>query len=155
MSDKQDTDRDLGRAIEKRDLYHQRWQDAAERLRAAETMLKCTGPTDAPSVESPYEREWYRSKKFWAFLIVEIIMTAMGATTLAALILEPRLGWPVATPLLAIIVTQGVVGLTYFGKQAALDQYVRAISLLGERPAAPLPPLDDVIDEMAGEDGTR
>lgn len=77
-----------------------------------------------------FEKQWWQSKKFVAFLILEMLFAGLIA---AVALLSEQFGWPLASVVLGIVMTMGVIGLTYMGKQAAVDKYVRAMSL-GQAP---------------------
>lgn len=75
-----------------------------------------------------YEKPWHNSKKFVAFLLMEVMFCAMS---IIALLTQPQLGWPLAAFMTGIVIVMGFVGLSFNGKQAQLDMYVRAMALTG------------------------
>jgi hypothetical protein len=82
---------------------------------------------------SSYEKRWYASKKFIAFLIMELLLSAMAVV---ALFKQNDLGWPLAAFMLGIVITMGVIAMTFNGYQAKLDMYVRAMALTGRTSGA-------------------
>jgi len=78
-----------------------------------------------------YEKQWFRSKKFIAFLIMEVVFCAMA---MVALFTQRDLGWPLAAFMTGIVVAMGFLALAFNGKQAQLDMYVRAMALTGGVP---------------------
>ena len=89
-----------------------------------------TGPERQTLVQG-MEKPWYGSKKFLAFLFMEVILTALAGT---ALFTQPELGWPLAAFMLGIVLNMGFIALAFNGKQATLDMYVRAMALTGSVP---------------------
>jgi hypothetical protein len=78
-----------------------------------------------------YEKSWWRSKKFLAFLIMEVLL---GGLAVYALLTQRPLGWPLAAFMTSHVVTMGCVAFAFTGQQAKLDLYVRAMSLIGKTP---------------------
>lgn len=78
-----------------------------------------------------YEKRWHQSKKFIAFLLMEIVFCAMAMT---ALFTQHDLGWPLAAFMTGIVIAMGFLALAFNGKQAELDMYVRAMALTGGIP---------------------
>ena len=80
---------------------------------------------------SGYEKSHFRSKKFVAFLIMEVMLCSMA---LVALFTQKNLGWPLAAFMTGIVIVMGFIALSFNGKQAQLDMYVRAMALTGGVP---------------------
>ena len=78
-----------------------------------------------------YEKKWYESKKFIAFLLMELVFCAMA---MVALFTQANLGWPLAAFMTGIVIAMGFLALAFNGKQAELDMYVRAMALTGGIP---------------------
>jgi len=78
-----------------------------------------------------YEKKWHESKKFVAFLLMELLLAAMA---IIALFTQPQLGWPLAAFMLGVVITMGCIALVFNGFQAKLDMYVRAMALTGGVP---------------------
>jgi len=78
-----------------------------------------------------YEKRWYHSKKFLAFLLMELLLAAMS---MVALFTQQPAGWPLAAFMTGIVVTMGSIALTFNGYQAKLDMYVRGMALTGDPP---------------------
>jgi len=78
-----------------------------------------------------FEKKWHGSKKFLAFLLMELLLCSMAMT---ALFTQEDLGWPLAAFMLGIVVTMGAIALVFNGYQAKLDMYVRGMALTGEAP---------------------
>ncbi len=74
------------------------------------------------------EKPAIKSKKFMAWLLFEIFMTAMAIT---ALIKQPELGWPLASFMVGIVLMMGVATMWYLGKQAAVDSAIRGFAMVG------------------------
>lgn len=91
-----------------------------------------------------YEKPWHRSKKFIAFLLMEIVFCAMA---MVALFTQAQLGWPLAAYMTGIVIAMGFLALAFNGKQAQLDMYVRAMALTGGIPKK----LEDTLGLKPGE----
>lgn len=89
------------------------------------------------SLVKHFEKKPLQSKKFIAFLFMEILL---GALAMVALFTQPQLGWPLATFMSLIVVTMGAIALTFNGFQAALDKYFRGAALTGQ-----------LVDKVAGK----
>ena len=74
------------------------------------------------------DKSWYRSKKFLAFVVMELFMEGLAVL---ALLTQPGLGWPLAAFMLGLVVTQGAVAFAFTGQQAALDKYLRGMAKMG------------------------
>jgi hypothetical protein len=77
------------------------------------------------------EKRWYQSKKFIAFLIMEMVFAALVVCTLRW---QAELGWPIAGFLTSIIFCMGFIALAFNGKQAMVDMYVRGMAFGGKVP---------------------
>jgi len=86
---------------------------------------------DRRTLGESYEKPFYKSKKFIAFLLMELLFCAMAMT---ALFTQPRLGWPLAAFMIGIVIVMGFIALSFNGKQAQLDTFVRAMALTGGVP---------------------
>ena len=75
------------------------------------------------------EKPFYKSKKFLAWLIQQLIMGSMAIT---ALIKQPSLGWPLAAFMGGLVFMMGVSTMWYLGKQAAADIAVRGYAMVGK-----------------------
>lgn len=75
-----------------------------------------------------YEKPGYKSKKFLAFIFMELVL---GFIAVYALNKQPGLGWPLSMFMVCIIVTMGSIALVFNGKQAQLDMYIRGMALTG------------------------
>ena len=75
------------------------------------------------------EKPWYRSKKFIAFIIVEVFMCAMA---IVALFKQPELGWPLATFMVGIVFVMGFCAAWFIGSQAAVDKFVLGAAFMGK-----------------------
>lgn len=73
-----------------------------------------------------FEKEWYQSKKFIAFLIME---TVFFITVILTLKWQNDFGWPICTFLGTIIFCMGFIAVAFNGKLAELDMFVRGIAL--------------------------
>lgn len=78
-----------------------------------------------------YEKRWHESKKFIAFLLMEIMFCAMS---MVALFEQDSIGWPLSAFMTGIVIAMGFIALSFNGKQAQLDMYVRAMALTGGIP---------------------
>lgn len=87
--------------------------------------------TERKDLAGSYEKPWHRSKKFVAFLLMEIMFCAMA---IIALFTQKNLGWPLAAFMTGIVIVMGFIALSFNGKQAELDMYVRAMALTGAVP---------------------
>lgn len=85
-------------------------------------------PEHIEKLVSQFEKPAMKSKKFKAFLFMEILL---GGLAVVALVTQPDLGWPLATFMSLIVVTMGAIALAFNGYQASLDKYFRGAALLG------------------------
>jgi len=94
-----------------------------------------------------FEKSWFRSKKFIAFLLMEILLSALA---LIALYTQPALGWPLSAYMTCIVFTMGAIAFGFNGQQAALDKYLRGMVLAQRSPGTPvtLPPPAPKDDEI-------
>lgn len=81
------------------------------------------------SLVDKFEKPAHKSKKFLAFIFMEIWL---GVLAIVALFTQKGLGWPLATFMSLIVVTMGAIALAFNGYQAALDKYFRLAALLGK-----------------------
>lgn len=88
-------------------------------------------PCKCQPIQPEFEKPWYKSKKFVAFLLMEVVFTVVTAFTLKW---QTDIGWPTAAFLVAIVFTMGFIAISFTGKQAMLDMYVRGIALTGQLP---------------------
>jgi hypothetical protein len=72
------------------------------------------------------DKSWFRSKKFLAFVVMELFMEGLAVL---ALLTQPGLGWPLAAFMLGLVITQGAVAFAFTGQQAALDKYLRGMAI--------------------------
>ena len=86
---------------------------------------------DRKDLGNSYEKPFYKSKKFIAFLLMEIIYCAMA---MVALFTQKDLGWPLAAFMTGIVIAMGFLSLAFNGKQAEIDMYIRAMALTGGVP---------------------
>jgi len=100
------------------------------------------------------DKSWYRSKKFLAFVVMELFMEGLAVL---ALLTQPGLGWPLAAFMLGLVVTQGAVAFAFTGQQAALDKYLRGMAITASfaNPNAAQWPLEngEKKDDQTNSDG--
>jgi len=91
--------------------------------------------THAP-LPDKFEKPWYRSKKFIAFLLMELLLFVLLFLLIAATkkTEATEITWQESALAISMVFTMGFVALAFNGKQAALDQYVRGIALTGKKP---------------------
>ncbi len=89
---------------------------------------------DRKNLGNNYEKPFYQSKKFIAFLVMEAILGGLVFYALYALRMAPDIAWPLAAFMMGLVVTMGSIALTFNGYQAKLDMYVRGMALTGEAP---------------------
>jgi len=78
------------------------------------------------------EKPAYKSKKFLAWLISEILMAAMA---IIALLTQKGLGWSLATYMVGIVFVMGITTMWFMGKQAATDIFQRGFAMTTQLPA--------------------
>ena len=78
------------------------------------------------------EKKPHQSKKFLAWLIANLLLSAMA---IVALVKQPELGWPLASFMVAIVFSMCASTMLLIGKQAALDTAVRGFAMLGKSPS--------------------
>jgi hypothetical protein len=94
---------------------------------------------------SDISKPWFRSKKFMAFLLMEILLSALAVFALTT---QPDLGWPLSAFMTAIVLTMGAVAFGFNGQQASLDKYLQASFFRTVYPAqAPTTEISDPKDE--------
>jgi hypothetical protein len=74
----------------------------------------------------------FKSKKFLAFFIYEILSAGMAALTVWK---QPALDWPLAGYMTGIAFSMGAAAMWYLGKQAATDMYVRGFAMVAGKPS--------------------
>lgn len=74
------------------------------------------------------EKKPHQSKKFVAWLIQQLLMSAMA---IVALVKQDSLGWPLASFMGGIVFMMGISTMWYLGKQSAVDAAVRGYALVG------------------------
>jgi hypothetical protein len=106
------------------------------------------------ALATKFEKPWHKSKKFVAFLIMEVLLSALA---IVALFTQPQLGWPLAAFMLGVVVTMGCIALVFNGYQAKLDMYVRGMALTGQAPRTLFEQVfgkaDDEDDDEPQDDG--
>lgn len=75
-----------------------------------------------------FEKAWYQSKKFLAFLITMLVLAGITVMTL----LYQTISWPLTAYMTGIVFVMGWTTTLFMGKQAELDLFVRG---LGRQPA--------------------
>ena len=75
-----------------------------------------------------FEKSLFKSKKFIAFLIMEALLTTLA---ILALKWQPSLGWPLSAFMVSIVFIMGFIAISFNGKQATLDMYVRMAAITG------------------------
>ena len=80
-----------------------------------------------------FEKSWYQSKKFIAFITMEILLFTVLITLVFYTVITGNfaLGWPSSSLGISLVFTMGFLALAFNNKQAALDKYVRGVALLG------------------------
>lgn len=73
-----------------------------------------------------FEKPWFTSKKFIAFLIMEVVL---GSLSVLALLTQRPLGWPLSAFMVAGTLTMGAIAFGFISGQAALDKFLRGIAL--------------------------
>lgn len=84
--------------------------------------------TTKTELTKTFEKPWYKSKKFIAFLLMELLLFALA---LLAMLTQDEIGWPLAAYMFGIIVSMGAMALAFNGRQAQLDAYVRGMAMVG------------------------
>lgn len=74
------------------------------------------------------DRPWWTSKKFWAFTVMELLLTTMAVL---ALYWQKELGWPLSTFMTGIVFAMGFIAVNYTSTQARLDLFVRGMAMGG------------------------
>ena len=74
------------------------------------------------------DKAWHRSKKFIAFLIMELFLFALAAYIL---FITRALDWSQASVLIAIVFSMSSLSLAFNSTQAKQDLYTRGMALLG------------------------
>jgi hypothetical protein len=77
-----------------------------------------------------FEKPWYRSRKYMAFLITQIVMVAITAFTLYT----QKIGWELASFMFGVVVVMGWTTTMFMGKQAECDMFMRGMTVLGRVP---------------------
>ena len=89
---------------------------------------------DRKTLVDNYEKPFYKSKKFIAFVLMEVFLGGLVFYALYALRMAPDIAWPLAAFMMGLVVTMGSIALTFNGYQANLDMYVRGMALTGGVP---------------------
>jgi hypothetical protein len=77
-----------------------------------------------------FEKAWFKSKKFIAFLLTEVFMAGVVITAFVT----QTIGWPLAGFAVAVVFVMGWTTTLFMGKQAELDMFTRGIAMLGTTP---------------------
>lgn len=72
------------------------------------------------------EKTWHASKKFLAFLVMEIILGGFLFYTIFA---TKTVDWPTASILTVAMLNMGFIAVAFNAKQAELDRYLRLAAL--------------------------
>lgn len=84
-----------------------------------------------------------RSKKFLAFLLMELLL---GAMSILALKWQPELGWPLSAFMVMCVLVMGFIAVMYIGKQADLEKFLKLAAMGLDKvpgaPSSPNPPAD-------------
>ena len=86
---------------------------------------------EKPLMLTQMEKRWYQSKKFIAFLIMEMIFSSL---VVLALFWQKDFNWPIAGFLTSIVFSMGFIAVAFNSKQAMVDMYVRGMALSGKAP---------------------
>lgn len=73
-----------------------------------------------------FEKGWAQSKKFIAFFLVDAMLCAMA---IIALIKQDKIDWPLSAFMVGIVFVMGFVAVSFNGKQADVDKFVRMAAL--------------------------
>jgi len=84
----------------------------------------------------------FKSKKFLAFFIYEILSAGMAVFTSWK---QPNLDWPLAGYMTGIAFSMGAAAMWYLGKQAATDMYVRGFAMVAGKPGVTKEEVDEQI----------
>jgi hypothetical protein len=84
----------------------------------------------------------FKSKKFLAFFIYEVLSAAMAGFTVWK---QPALDWPLAGYMTGIAFSMGAAAMWYLGKQAATDMYVRGFAMVAGKPGVTREEVEDQI----------
>jgi hypothetical protein len=71
-------------------------------------------------------RRMLQSKKFIAFLLMELIL---GSMAILALKWQPALGWPLAAFMVMCVLVMGFIAVLYIGKQADLEKFLKLAAI--------------------------
>jgi hypothetical protein len=71
-------------------------------------------------------RSMRHSKKFVAFLLMELLL---GAMAILALKWQPSLGWPLAAFMVMTVLVMGFIAVMYIGKQADLEKFLKLAAI--------------------------
>jgi hypothetical protein len=74
-----------------------------------------------------YEKAWHHSKKFLAFLVMEILLGSITFYTLH-LVAGEHLSWTESLILFALIFNMGFISVAFNLEQAKLDRYTRFVT---------------------------
>lgn len=88
------------------------------------------------------EKVWHKSKKFLAFLIMELIL---GSLAFYVFFRFQTVEWPMSALLMTIIMNMGFIAVAFNAKQAELDKYVRFAALTGRVSNLPVEKTDESV----------
>ena len=96
------------------------------------------------------EKPWHKSKKFFAFLLMEIFL---GLLLFILIFFTKKaedsvLSWQESALAITLVFTMGFIALAFNSKQAALDQYIRGIALTGTLPPAGKPSIETSKEDL-------
>jgi hypothetical protein len=77
-----------------------------------------------------FEKPWYRSRKFLAFIITQAALISIMVTTLVT----QTIGWELSAYMTGVVVVMGWTTTLFMGKQAECDMFMRGITALGQVP---------------------
>jgi hypothetical protein len=98
-----------------------------------------------------FEKPWYKSRKFMAFVLTQLALIAITAGTLAT----QKIEWQLASFMFGVVVVMGWTTTMFMGKQAECDMFMRGMTSLGRAPekyAAKFPDLAAAKEEPVAPD---
>jgi hypothetical protein len=98
-----------------------------------------------------FEKPWYKSRKYMAFLITQIVLAGVTGVTL----FTQKIGWELASFMFGVIVVMGWTTTMFMGKQAECDMFMRGMTSLGKAPekyASRVPDLAKAKEEPVAPD---
>jgi len=107
-----------------------------------EQKIEAATPGERKELLTQLEKPWHQSKKFIGFLIMEMLLFTLLFvfiyTTKIAKTTE--MTWQECVVAISMVFTMGFIALAFNLKQAALDQYLRGMALVGRvYPSSPTP----------------